>query len=407
MNNLTHSVLFALNSLRKNIGRAIMTVFGIMIGIAMVIIVLSAGQGVRGLILGELSSFGNNWINIETKLPSGSTGEGVSVTTLTLDDREEIASLRNVKNTYAGLTAQGVIAKNNNTMRPLIFGVSDTYVDINVSRVEEGRFFSKEEDKRQDQVAVIGSDVKENLFGNSDAVGESITIDKNSFEVIGVMEELGNSGFINMDEMVYLPVQTVQKKMLGVDHVGWIVAEIKNNDIAKDTAEEIKYILRDRHDISSPDRDDFLVTTMDEAIGLVDTILTGVTGLLVALSAISLLVGGVGIMNVMYVSVAERTFEIGLRKSVGATKRQILLQFLIEAIVITFLGGVLGILIGSGISFLIATVASLLGFAWSFSISLFSILLGTIFSALVGIIFGLYPAKQAAELDPIVAIRQE
>jgi len=210
-----------------------------------------------------------------------------------------------------------------------------------------------------------------------------------------------------MDEIMYLPMRTVQKKMMGVDHIMWMIGQTIDNTKAEITAEEIRAVVRQRHDITDPDKDDFAVTTMNEALEIVGTVLVGITGLLIALAGISLVVGGVGIMNVMYVSVAERTFEIGLRKSMGASEGNILRQFLVEAILITTLGGMLGILIGVVVSFLIAFGAQYAGYAWEFKISTISIGISVGFSTLVGLFFGLYPAKKAASLDPITALRKE
>ena len=261
------------------------------------------------------------------------------------------------------------------------------------------------EDRATAQVIVLGVELADNLFGNTDPLGKKIKVGSKSFEVIGVMEELGSTGFLNMDTLAYIPVRTAQKKLMGIDHILMIMAQVVDNTKTRATAEEVGYLLRERHNVRGPDKDDFAVTTMEEAIEMVGTIIFGVTWLLIALAAISLLVGGVGIMNVMYVSVAERSFEIGLRKAVGASSRAILMQFLDEAVIVTLLGGAVGMLAGIFISYIIALIAQFLGFQWIFSISLFSIFLGVSFSAAVGIIFGLYPAMQASKLDPIVSMR--
>lgn len=416
MNKLLVSLQLAVKSLKLNISRSILTIVGITVGISMVVVVLSAGNGLKGIILDQISGFGNNWINIEVKIPqtgrnshengSGQV-QGVVITTLTEEDMQALKRLPNIANAYAGLTNQAVISYGDETLRPTIFGVSPSYISINKSDVQEGQFFTEEQNRGADSVIVLGSEVAKNLFGESNPVGKLVRVDKGNFEVVGVMEELGNTGFISMDQMVYIPLRTVQKKMLGVDHVSWVVAEAKDNTKALDTAEEIHALMRERHRITDPDKEDFAVTTQQEATEVVGTIVVGISGLLIALSCISLIVGGVGIMNVMYVSVAERTFEIGLRKSAGATTSDILWQFLMEAVVLTLFGGVLGVAIGVGISFFISVIANLLGFAWDFSISLFSLFLSTGFSTAVGILFGIYPAKKAAALDPMVAIRQE
>lgn len=416
MNRILVSLQLALKTLKLNLSRSILTIIGITVGIAMVVIVLSAGAGLKGIILGQVSGFGNNWVEIEVKIPDtgrnsqqNNSGQvqGVVIKTLTDADMQAIKKLPNIKNAYAGLTSQAVISYADQTFRPTIFGVSPSYPDINKGDIENGRFFSEEENKGAAQEVVLGHELAQNLFGDNDPIEKLVRVDKENYQVVGVMEKLGNTGFVNMDQMLYLPIKTVQKKILGEDHVSWIVAEAVDNTKALDTAEEIRGLLRERHRITNPDKDDFAVTTQDEAAAIVGTIVVGISGLLIALSCISLIVGGVGIMNVMYVSVAERTFEIGLRKSAGATTKDILWQFLVEAVVLTIFGGVLGVGIGIVISFLISVIANALGFNWAFSISLFSIFLSTGFSTTVGVLFGLYPAKKAAALDPMVAMRQE
>jgi len=394
-----------------------MTVFGIMIGIAMVIIVLSSGHGVRGLILDEISSFGDNWINIEIKVPSAQKNSsqnasdiasGVTITTLTKDDLDAIIRFPNISTGYAGVTSQTVVSYKNEKERPSIFGVSSGYLDIMDANLDEGRFYTEGEDASAAQVIVLGYDVRQTLFGNNEAIGEMVKVDGKGYRVVGVMERLGATGFFNMDEIVYIPLKTTQRKIMGINHVLWIVVKTVDNTKATATAREIEWLMRDRHEINGgSDKDDFAVTTQEEALSIVGTIVTGVTWLLIALSAISLLVGGVGIMNVMYVSVAERTFEIGLRKAVGAREADILKQFLVESIVMTALGGIVGMIVGIVCSFLIAVGAQYLGLAWPFQVSIFSIVLGVGFSMLVGLFFGLYPARKAASLDAIVALRKE
>lgn len=416
MNNVLRSIHLALLTFHKTKGRSFLTVFGVLIGIAMVIVVLSAGRGVKSLILGEVSSFGDDWINVEVKIPSAgkssqenstALAQGVTITTLTREDMGAIQGLKNIREAYAGITTQVVISYGQEKKRPSVFGVTASYHDIDKTEVVNGRFYTKEEEAALAQVVVLGAEVATTLFGNQDPVGKSVKIDGKAYKVLGVMESIGATGFFNMDEIVYIPLKTVQKKIMGIDHVLWIIGQTVDNSKAETTAEEIRYLMRERHNITNPEKDDFSVTTMNEALGIVETIVTGITALLVVLAGISLLVGGVGIMNVMYVSVAERTFEIGLRKSVGASKRVILLQFLIEAIVITLLGGIAGILVGVCVAYLIALGARAAGLMWIFEISLFSVVLSVLFSVIVGLFFGLYPAKKAAELDPISAIRQE
>lgn len=410
------SLKLALGALRKNIARTILTIFGITIGIGLVIIVLSAGNALKGLVLGEIDSFGDDWIQIEVKVPStqhvsrenaSDQARGVSITTMTYEDAKAIEKLDNIKYVYAGITSQAVVSYKNEKERPLIFAVTADYIKIDKGDVALGRFFSEDEERGAAQVTVLGADLAEDLFGNDDALGQNVKVDGKSYRVVGVMEKRGVTGFFNFDEVMILPLRTTQRKIMGINHILWVTAQTHNNDLADATAEEIRWLLRQRHDITDPDKDDFGVTTLEESMAIVDTIFLGITWLLIGLATISLLVAGVGIMNVMYVSVAERTFEIGLRKSVGARKRDILWQFLVEAVVITLIGGIIGMIGGITISFLVATIAQYLNFNWEFSISLFGVMLALSFSTIVGLIFGIYPAKKAADLDPITALRQE
>lgn len=418
MNNhrYTLALRLALAMIRKHKLRAGLTMFGIIIGIAMVVLVFSAGEGLKSLILGEVASFGDDWINIEVKVPSAgknsqenanALARGVNITTLTVEDMEAVVQLPNVATGYSGLTTQAVVAYGTEKKRPTVFGVSPTYIDIAKDTLAEGRFFDESDAQSAAQVIVLGDQIRTTLFGNREAVGQQVKVAGKSYEVVGVMDPVGATGFINMDEIVYIPVSTVQKKLMGVQHVLWIVVQTIDTERAEDTAEEIRALMRERHDITDPEKDDFSVTTMAEALALVDTIIFGITALLIVLVLISLVVGGVGIMNVMYVSVAERTFEIGLRKSVGATEGQIKQQFLVEALLLTVLGGGIGIALGALLGFGVATGAQIAGLAWEYHISLFSIVLSVTFSAAVGLFFGWYPAKRAAALDPIAALRQE
>jgi len=254
---------------------------------------------------------------------------------------------------------------------------------------------------------VLGSQVKENLFAESTALGKSVTVDGKKYRVIGVMEEIGSKGFIDMDKNVYIPLRTVQKKIMGINHVLWIISQTKDNSLAESTADEIRFLMQQRHDISSPEKQDFAVTTMGEALDIIGNVGFGINMLLLVLAGISLIVAGVGIMNVMYVSVAERTFEIGLRKAVGATEKDILYQFLAEAILLTLFGGIIGIIVGIGVAYGAALGANYAGFNWAFAIPPSSIFLSVSFSIVVGLFFGIYPARKASKLNPIAAIRKE
>jgi len=410
------SLSLATQTLKQNKLRSSLTIFGILIGIALVIIVMSAGNGVKGIVLNEISSFGDDWIQVEIKIPSAAQSsqentqalsQGVTITTLTRDDEKAILKLNNIDDAYSGVTAQSIVQYKTEKTQPMIFGVTPSYIDIDTSEVAEGIFYDNEDERAAAQVVVLGSEVRDVLFGNQNAVGEIVKVGGKNFTVIGVMEERGATGFFNMDKTVYIPLKTVQKKIMGIDHVLYIFAQVKDNTKSESTAEEMRWLIREQHSITDPDKDDFAVTTQTEALGIVDVVVFGMTMLLIVIAGISLVVGGVGIMNVMYVSVVERTFEIGLRKSVGATEKNIMRQFLTEAVLITFIGGFLGVVLGGLISFAVATGAQSQGLAWEFKISITSVLIATVFSIAVGLVFGIYPAKQAAKLDAITALRAE
>lgn len=279
-------------------------------------------------------------------------------------------------------------------------------VDSN-AKIESGRFFTDEEDNSLAQVVVLGSEIKETFFGESEAVGQSITLKGDKYRVIGVLAPRGAAAFFNLDVFTYVPVQTLQKKLLGVDYVQFVSVKMEDTTRETETVADIVALLRKRHDIDNPDKDDFSVTSTKEAQETLSDVLGSLSILLLALTSISLLVGGVGIMNVMYVSVSERTSEIGLRKAVGATSRSILQQFLFEALIITLLGGLIGIVLGMLLTWGLGLVFASLGFALPLSFSLQSFLLGVGFSTAVGIIFGLAPAYRAASLTPMEALRKD
>ena len=414
------TIKMSLKNMRSNKVRTALTGLGIVIGISAVIIVFSAGEGIRSLVLGQVESFGSNFISIETKVPSTKSGaggesqsgaamaQGVQVTTLKLEDMDDVNRLPNVKTSYAGLQGQDQASYGAEIKKVLLFGVSATFPQIDNGEIDSGRFFTEDEDKSLAQVVVLGSKIKDKLFSDADPIGKYITLHRSKYRVVGVMKPRGSSGIISLDDFVYLPVQTLQKKIMGIDHILSIVAQLKDTTLEDQTAEDIKYVLRHNHDITNPDKDDFRVTTMEEIMSTLDTITGALTLLLLAIVAISLIVGGVGIMNIMYVAVTERTAEIGLRKAVGAKYKDIMLQFLVESTILTLFGGISGIIIGSATSGLIALVANnILGIGWEFIIPLRAFIVAIVFSLVFGIFFGVYPARKAAKLDPIEALRSE
>lgn len=412
------SLKIALQSLKNNKIRTTLTIIGIIIGIAAVIIVMSAGEGLKGQIMGQLDSFGSNVVQIEIKVPSTShasaenamsQASGVQITTLNLDDAEAINKLSNISDYYAAIFDQEIISYQDQQKSVNIIGASPQFIEIDQSEIGQGRFYTEGEDNDHAKVVVLGYKVADKLFGNQEAIGSSVKIGKLKFKVIGVLAERGGGMGMDFDDMIYMPIQTLQKQVMGIDHVQWITARLRDTAKGDDTTEEIIQLMRERHDIENNDgtKDDFAVMTMADAKEMIGVIFNGITLLLIAIAGISLLVGGVGIMNIMYVSVSERTFEIGLRKAVGAKKYEILWQFLLEAVIITLIGGFLGILIGIIITYLISIAAGVLGFEWNFVLPFSSVVIAFGFCAAVGLIFGYYPARQAANLNPIEALRKE
>ncbi len=402
-----------------NKGRTVLTTLGVVIGIAAVIIVFSAGASISQLVVGQVESFGTDIIETEIKVPSnkkGNAGEfesagalatGVQITSLKLKDMDDVSKSDNVKAAYAGLMGQEIINYRSESRKAFLFGTSADYINIDKSQLAAGRFFSETEDRALANVAVLGSKMKNKLFGDEDALGKVISIRKEKFVVIGVMAEKGAVMFMDFDDYVYIPVRTMQKRVMGVDYISYMVHQLKDVSKGDDTAEEARFIVRQNHQITNPDKDDFRVVTMIEALKSLQTVTNAVTWLLIGIVAISLIVGGVGVMNIMYVVVTERTAEIGLRKAVGATFRDIMRQFLVESVMITLLGGVIGVALGWGASYLIAITAKNYGLVWQFIIPAQAYVVALCFSAVFGVLFGLYPARQAAKLDPIEALRNE
>lgn len=415
MNKLTSKIDIAFKlawrSLRLNILRTSLTVLGIVVGVTSIVVVFSAGDGVSRLILGEVESYGTNTLQTEVKVPSetASFAPPGEITSLKLSDMEAIDKLENIHYSYATSLGQERIKYGSESKKIILFGVSANYQYIgNSVTLTEGSFFSDSDDKSQAQVIVLGSKIKDTLFGNQSAVGEFVSLGNKKFRVVGVLAEKGGSfGFVDFNDMAFIPINTLHKKILGIDYAMYFVHQLKDVDLADETAEEVRYILRDRHEITDPQKDDFRVSTMEEMIDTLNTVTSAITFLLLAIVLISLLVGGVGIMNIMYVTVSERTPEIGLRKALGADSRDITWQFLIEAVLITFWGWILGAILGLLLAYVIALIANSFGLNWQFSFPLQGIVVSLIFSIGCGFLFGFRPARQASRLDPITALRQE
>ena len=398
--------------LRANKVRSFLTSLGIIIGIASVIIIMSVGAGAQSLIINQLNSVGTNLVGV---LPGASDEKGppasalgIVVTTLKYEDALAMKTqVPNVVAVSSYNTGMDTMSYQNGSLDATYYGVMSQYPEVEDTEVLSGRFFTEEEEKSSARVVVLGYEVWQDLFDNQDSIGKKIKIGKESFEVIGVMKKRGIAGFQNKDKLALMPVSTAQKIMLGVRYVNYIRIKVDNPDKIDQVTNDIKLLLRDRHNIAETGVDDFSVRNTKEAIDTLKTITDALKFFLAAIAGISLIVGGVGVMNVMLASVNERVREIGLRKAVGARKINIIIQLILETIAVTFAGGVIGIIFGVAISALVGLVARYLGYNWDIVVTWSSIALGCGVAAAVGLVFGIYPAQKAAKLDPITALRYE
>ena len=404
----------AIKALLANKGRTLLTTLGIMIGIATVILVLSAGEGFRSLINNQVASFGTNTLYIQTQVPStnknrsprDAASSGIVITTLNQRDLDSVKRLPNVIDDYGMVMGQAAASYRSNSKTAVYIGASAARFKIDQSTLKSGRFYTEAEDNSGAQVVILGNKIASDLFKQDDPVGKLLRIGSLNFSVIGVYNSSSGLGGGN-DDMVFIPLNTAQKKMLGINYLVQAVVQIQNLNLSDVTAQDISTAIRHNHNITDPVKDDFKVTTQSQILDIFNTIFNSVTILLIAIAAISLIVGGVGIMNIMYVVVTERTAEIGLRKALGAKNSNILQEFLIESILVTLLGGGIGILFGAFLNWILTQVAISSGLAWTFSLPLYAVGIGFGVSAVIGISFGVLPAVSASKLDPIEALQHE
>ncbi|MBU4141552.1 ABC transporter permease, partial [Patescibacteria group bacterium] len=404
----------ALMGLKANASRSILTILGIVIGIAAIIVVVAIGDSAQAMILGQIGGLGSKTINIEPgREPQGPSDMMEALYSDSLKERDVVAlknkaNVPGLKDLTPNVIVPGSVSYQGETFRSMNFGSSAFLARVLDIHPIEGVFFGDEEIKQRASVAVIGSKVKEKLFGLSTAIGENIKIKDKNFRVIGVLPQKGQVSIINVDDVVVIPYSTAQKNLLGINYYHSIMAEAESEEAIAKTANDIKLTLRELHGITDPKKDDFRVMTQADMADRAKTITGVLTWLLVSVAAISLVVGGIGIMNIMFVSVTERTREIGLRKALGATDNNILTQFLLEAVLLTAAGGAIGILLGAGISYVATIILSqVVAMSWTFTFPVSAALIGIAVSTLVGLVFGLYPAYKAAHKNPIEALRYE
>lgn len=410
MNKWISEILLSLRNLNRNKGRTFLSILGVTIGIATVLMIFSIGESIRTILIAQVSSFGSDYIQVETRESSNnsSTGSlGAAITTLTIGDAEAIKKSGMTRDYYGALMSQKVASYKEFNKNVFIYGVSSSFYGIDPIQLSSGRFYTTEEEESLERVAVLGASVAEQMFGNEDPIGKRIKVGGINYQILGVFEPKGGSLFFDLDSFVYIPLKTVQRLVLGVNYVNFIF-NLKAYDInPEEAAEEVRRVLRERHDITDPTKDDFNVATAQEAMDILGGVTDGISILLLLLASISLIVGAVGITNIMYVTVTERVPEIGLRKAMGATRKNIQNQFLQESVIITLLGGVVGSLIGTILIVLVAWIARSQNFDWPIVILPQYYLISCGVAAFVGLIAGFRPAQKAAKLDPIVALRRE
>lgn len=402
------TLLTSFEALTLNKTRTALAVLGIVIGIAAVIALMSLGEGSQKSVSSQIESLGSNLLTVSpgAQMTGGVRGQAGSMQSLTYDDAKaiinssEITAIEAVSAEVSRYTQVTAGRSNTNTR---VTGVMPDYAQIRKIDLESGAFISQYDLQSQSKAAVLGPQVVTDLFGEgSNPVGESVRINKISFRVVGVTKAKGGTGFLSQDDIIYIPLTTAQKQIFGQEYVNSISLAAKSEKLMEQAKNEVTSLLLIRHNIADPAAADFSISTQEDIIGTMTQVTSTFTTLLSGIAAISLLVGGIGIMNIMLVSVIERTREIGLRKALGAKKKDVILQFLTESVILTGAGGVLGIILGTLISLILVKV---IGVPRAFSYPSYVLAFGV--SAVIGIVFGFYPAYKAAKLSPIEALRYE
>lgn len=406
------TVKISIKALLLNKTRTFLTMLGIIIGITSVIILISAGQGAQSLIVDQVKGIGSNLLFI---IPGGSgkstfsapaSAQGIIITSLTDQDVKALGNKTlapDIEYVNPEVRGQFTVSYNNQDEQTAVAGENETYPIVHNINLTAGNWFGKTEADGFGQVAILGATIKNDLFGAEDPIGQTIKIKQISFRVVAVMEPKGlGPGGVDQDSQVIVPVSTAQKILLGINYYNLIQVQVKDANFIAAAKDEVSKILRDNHRITDPNKDDFTIRNPQDALALLGTITAALTLFLGAIAGISLVVGGIGIMNIMLVSVTERTREIGLRKAIGAKRKDILMQFLIEAVILTIIGGIIGIVLGYLGSFAISKVGN-----WPPTVPLYAVGLAFGVSALFGLVFGIYPANKASKLSPIEALRYE
>lgn len=408
---LRQNILTALRGLLSNKLRSGLTILGIVIGVAAVVALMAIGNGATSDITDRIQSSGTNLLNIQAGRSSRPTaGQPPQQTFLTYKDYQILSqNLTEVSGIAPAFSSNYTITAGINTDSVSVSGVTESYLSVRLYEIKEGRNISERDNQKSQQVAILGSSTAETFFGTESALDQKIKIDDKTFTVIGVLKSKGSSGFTNEDDLIWIPLETGYDKLFGANAIrngervlSGISVSAVNAESVESVSSQVTFIMRRAHEIGLNEEDDFRVTNQAAMLETLSSVTSTLTAFLGAVAALSLLVGGIGIMNITLVSVSERTREIGLRKAVGARKEHILFQFLIETVTLAVTGGLIGILSGIAIA-LIVTALDLV----TARITLSSILLSFFFSLAVGVFFGLYPAYRASSLHPMEALRSE
>ncbi|MFH2220190.1 MAG: ABC transporter permease [Pseudomonadota bacterium] len=401
---LWETILLAVLAIRRNILRSCLTILGIVIGVASVITMVTLGRGATAQVTAEIGSLGSNMLQVRPGQGHGPGGAHMEAALFSIEDAESIAREVSGLAAVAPAASRGTQAIYGSENRSTsVVGSTNEYLKVRNWQLETGRVFTESELRSGKTACIIGNTVRQTLFGGQNPLGAAIRLGKLSCQVIGVLESKGQSGFgTDQDDFVLIPIRTLQRRIVGNTDVSVIYVSAQDNVSTEKVAKDIEQLMRERRRITEAKDDDFNVRDMKEIVSTLTGTTRILTALLGAVAAVSLLVGGIGIMNIMLVSVTERTREIGTRLAIGALEREVLLQFLVEAVVLSLFGGVFGILLG-----LLAAAFGARLLNVPFILSPGIVFIAFIFSGAVGIIFGFFPARQAAGLDPIEALRRE
>lgn len=412
--NFKYVIKSAFESLKTHKSRSALTILGIVIGITSIVFIMAIGKGAQQLILSEIEGLGaKSLVIIPGREPKGMIDSFDSFFSDSLKQREVEAlskksNVPDMAKIMPVVFGSASISNGGEIYRGTFLGASELAEKVYSLNMEKGFFFNEEDVKSRASVIVIGNRVKEELFGDSEAINQIVRIKGRNFRIVGLIEKQGAGAFLNFDDVALAPYTTAQQYIFGIKHFHRVMIEARTEESVYQMAEDIKITLRNLHNIEDEDKDDFYIQTQEDIANTVGTITSVMTLFLAAVAAVSLIVGGVGIMNIMLVSVVERTREIGLRKAIGATKKDILIQFLVEAVALTSLGGLIGIFFGTVFSLGASVIiAKLVSSGWAFIFPFGPAILGLGVSAFIGLVFGLYPANQASKKSPIEALRYE